>query len=52
MSYAIMLDKDSETVTAKVKRLYEDYPDVFASAGFSPISSRITMRRMTSSAIL
>lgn len=34
MSYAIMLDKDSETVTDKVKRLYEDYPDVFASAGF------------------
>lgn len=34
MSYALMLDKDSETVTDKVKQLYEDYPDVFASAGF------------------
>lgn len=34
MSWAVLNDGNDETFTAKVKDLYNDYPDVFASAGF------------------
>ncbi len=34
MTNAIICDGENETFTAKVKELYEDYPEVYASAGF------------------
>lgn len=34
MANAVTLDKDEETFTEKIVRLYEDYPDVYASVGF------------------
>lgn len=34
MANAIGLDREDETFTDKVKKLYEDYPEAYASAGF------------------